>query len=93
MPFCLGLFLKRFNDLTTTLECYNKLNIKLQQDNKDIDDHMQHLEKERDAFYKERHVWRKNLEQARKEVTEQNDRLTLLSQQLSGEKVYQIAKN
>ena len=81
------MFQKRFEELSVTLKSYNDLTIKLQQEAKDLEDGLQELDKEREAFEEERAKWKRELDQARKEITEQNDRLTLLSQQLSGEKV------
>ena len=38
-------------------------------------------------FEKERAGWKEELDQARQEIIEQNDRLTVLSEQLAGRKV------
>ena len=38
-------------------------------------------------FEKERAIWKDELDQARQEIIEQNDRLTVLSEQLAGRKV------
>lgn len=83
----LGLFQKRFKDLNVTLKAYKELNIKIQQDSKNIEEQLQSLDREGESFEREKEEWRRNLEQARKDITDQNDRLTLLSQQLSGERV------
>lgn len=83
----IGLFQKRFSELGATLTAYNNLNVKLQQDAKDLEDHISQLDMEKESFEKEQAEWKRDLEQARKEIMEQNDRLTFLSQQLSGEKV------
>ena len=39
-------------------------------------------------FERERDGWKEEFEQAKQEVIEQNDRLTVLSEQLSGRKVW-----
>ena len=49
-------------------------------------DCMCRYEAERRAFEEERSSWQQELGVARQEVLEQNDRLTLLSQQLTGTK-------
>ena len=48
--------------------------------------HCGRYEAEHKAFEEERSSWQQELEVARQEVLEQNDRLTLLSQQLAGTK-------
>lgn len=83
----IGLFEKRFHDLGVTLKAYQDLNIKIQQDSKDLEEFRTELDKERDAFEKEREKWKRDLEQAKTDISEQNDRLTFLSQQLTGHKV------
>lgn len=45
------------------------------------------LNKEREIFNEEREKWQRHIEQARNDISEQNDRLTFLSQQLTGTKV------
>jgi chromosome segregation ATPase len=81
-----GEFEKRFADLNMTLKLYRDLNLKLQQEMKDADDQLDQLNKDRRQFEEEREEWKRHLQQAQMEITEQNDRLALLSQQLSGTK-------
>ena len=45
------------------------------------------FEAERSEFESERATWREELDRARQDVIEQQDRLTVLSQQLAGTKV------
>ena len=80
-------FQKRFKMLDVTLKQYQELNIKLQQESKDMDEQQSQLDKEQKAFEEERENWKRHLQQAKIQITEQNDRLALLSQQLTGTKV------
>lgn len=80
-------FKERFQSLDQTLKQYKELNIKLQQDDKDMKEQQDKLDKEREEFDTERQKWQRHIEQARNDITEQNDRLTLLSQQLTGTQV------
>ena len=80
-------FKERFQSLDQTLKQYKELNIKLQQDDKDMKEQQDKLDKEREEFDAERQKWQRHIEQARNDITEQNDRLTLLSQQLTGTQV------
>ena len=73
--------------LDVTLKQYQELNIKLQQESKDMDEQQSQLDKEQKAFEEERENWKRHLQQAKIQITEQNDRLALLSQQLTGTKV------
>lgn len=66
---------------------YQDLNVKLQQENKDLEEQQNQLINEQRIFEEEREDWKRHLEQAKIEITEQNDRLALLSQQLTGTKV------
>lgn len=87
---CIEEVKERFESLTLTLKLYRDLNIKLQQEEKDMDEQQRHLDREREHFEEEREKWKRDLEQARTGITEQNDRLALLSQQLTGTKVQYI---
>ena len=53
----------------------------------DLETRIKCYEKERMEFEKDRDGWKEELDRARQEVIEQNDRLTVLSEQLSGRKV------
>ena len=53
----------------------------------DLETRIKCYEEERMEFEKERAGWKEELDQARQEIIEQNDRLTVLSEQLAGRKV------
>ena len=53
----------------------------------DLEARIKCYEEERIEFEKERANWKEELDQARQEIIEQNDRLTVLSEQLAGRKV------
>ena len=88
--FNVGLFEKRFKELDVTVKSYQELNSKLLKESKELDDGLNKLEEQKRQFETEREKWRQDLDQARNEVVEQNDRLTVLSQQLAGTKVSTI---
>ena len=85
-----GLFEKRFKELDVTVRSYQELNSKLLKESKELDDGLNKLEEQKRQFENERERWRQDLDQARNEIVEQNDRLTVLSQQLAGTKVSAI---
>lgn len=70
-----------------TVKSYQELNSKLLKESKELDDGLNKLEEQKRQFENEREKWRQDLDQARNEIVEQNDRLTVLSQQLAGTKV------
>ena len=82
-----GLFEKRFNELGTTIKTYKELNQKLLKEGKELDEGLSKLEEQKKQFDSEREQWKHELDRARNEIVEQNDRLTVLSQQLAGTKV------
>lgn len=53
----------------------------------DLETRIKCYEEERMEFEKERAIWKDKLDQARQEIIEQDDRLTVLSEQLAGRKV------
>ena len=82
-----GLFEKRFKELDESVRTHEALNQQLKRDQRDLDERLQRYEEEREKFEEERLQWKEELERTRTEVIEQNDRLTVLSEQLVGAKV------
>lgn len=70
-----------------TIKAYQELNQKLLKEGKELDEGLSKLEEQKRQFESEREQWRQELDRARNEIEEQNDRLTVLSQQLAGTKV------
>ena len=60
----------------------------MKRDQRDLDERLQRYEEEREQFENERLQWKEELERKRVEMMEQNDRLTVLSEQLVGAKVW-----
>ncbi|XP_019862856.1 PREDICTED: centrosomal protein of 290 kDa-like [Amphimedon queenslandica] len=87
LPILIKSFKEKFQSLDLALKQYKELTIKLQQDDKDMKEQQDKLNKEREIFNEEREKWQRHIEQARNDISEQNDRLTFLSQQLTGTKV------
>ena len=59
----------------------------LTHENHDLEARIKSYEKERSKFEEERAEWKEEAERENQEILEQNDRLTVLSQQLAGTKV------
>ena len=60
----------------------------MKRDQRDLDERLRRYEEEREQFENERLHWKEELERKRVEMMEQNDRLTVLSEQLVGAKVW-----
>lgn len=88
-----GLFEKRFNELQSLVKSYENLHQALQRNQHDMEIRLKNYEEERKAFEKERSEWKEERERERQELLEQNDRLTLLSEQLTGTKMALDAKS
>ena len=82
-----GLFEKRFKELDELVHSYEALQQQLKREKRDLDERLQRYEEEREKFENERLQWKEELERKRMEMMEQNDRLTVLSEQLVGAKV------
>ncbi len=54
----------------------------------DLEVRIKSYEEERKKFEEERAEWKEEAQRGHQEILEQNDRLTVLSQQLAGTKVY-----
>lgn len=90
--FCLcsyisGIFEKRYKELDDCIASYQELLKVQEREHHDLETRIKCYEKERVEFEKDRDGWKEELDQARQEVIEQNDRLTVLSEQLTGRKV------
>lgn len=59
----------------------------LTHENHDLEARITSYEQERTQFEEERAEWKEESERAQEDIIEQNDRLTVLSQRLSGAKV------
>ncbi len=64
--------------------------MQLKRNERDLEQRIQNYEVERKQFEEERAIWKEELERERIEAIEQNDRLTVLSEQLAGVKVRPI---
>ena len=73
--------------MDVTVKAYQELNDKILKEGKELDDGLNKLEEQKRVFESEREKWKEELDRARNEIVEQNDRLTVLSQQLAGTKV------
>ena len=82
-----GLFEKRFKELDELVHSYEALQQQLKREKRDLDERLRRYEEEREKFENERLQWKEELERKRVEMMEQNDRLTVLSEQLVGAKV------
>ena len=69
------------------MRAYEDLHKNLLLDQRDLEERLRRQEGEREVFEKGREEWKQKLERARQETIEQNDRLTVLSEQLAGTKV------
>lgn len=82
-----GLFEKRFKELDELVHSYEALQQQLKREKRDLDERLRRYEEEREKFENERLQWKEELERKRVAMMEQNDRLTVLSEQLVGAKV------
>lgn len=83
----MGLFERQFKDLDRMTTEYTKLLLELKVEKTHFEEDKEDMQKRKSAFAKEREEWREKLEDARTEIQEQNDRLAVLADQLSGAKV------
>ena len=65
------------------------MQLQLKRDERDLEQRIKTYEEERKEFEEERAIWKEELDRERLEAIEQNDRLTVLSEQLAGVKVGQ----
>ena len=79
-----------FESKATTFQAskkrYDQLYDELKVEKHDIEQRAGQLDKEAKLFEKEKNEWKEKLEAAKKEISEQNDRLSLLSDRLAGTK-------
>ena len=80
------IFRQRYNDLDQTAKSVEKINLELKSKQKVLDDELIALQASKEAHEKDMADWKEKLESARKEILEQDDRLTVLAQQLAGAK-------
>lgn len=83
-----GTFEKRYKELECCLRDNQQTQLQLKRDERDLDQRIKNYESERKQFEEERANWKEELDRERQEAIEQNDRLTVLSEQLAGVKVY-----
>ena len=81
-----GTFQQRYNDLDQTAKSVEAINLDLKLKQKSLGEELIALQDSKESHEKEKTDWKEKLELARKEILEQDDRLTVLSQQLSGTK-------
>lgn len=79
-------FHNRYNDLDQTAKSVEKINLDLKLKQKSLEEELTALQASKEAHEKEKIDWKEKLELARKEILEQDGRLTVLSQQLAGAK-------
>lgn len=82
-----GIFEKRYKELEKAIHDAAALKKQLTHENHDLDVRIKLYEQERTNFEEERAEWKEELERSKLEIIEQNDRLTVLSERLSGTKV------
>ena len=87
--FFTGTFEKRYKELEDCLKENQQLQLQLKRDERDLEQRIKTYEEERKEFEEERAIWKEELDRDRLEAIEQNDRLTVLSEQLAGVKVCQ----
>lgn len=69
------------------MQANEALKRRLTHENHDLEARIGSYEQERTNFEEDRAVWKEESEQAKQDIIEQNDRLTILSHRLSGTKV------
>lgn len=80
------IFQRRYNDLDQTTKSVEEINLDLKSKQKSLQEKLIALQVSKEAHEKEKTEWKEKLELARKEILEQDGRLTVLSQQLAGAK-------
>ena len=83
----MGIFEKRFKELDETTKEYDRLVLALKVEKRNLEGQNVGLQKRKLEHEKERSEWKQKLEDARTEIQDQNDRLAVLADQLSGAKV------
>lgn len=78
---------KRYAELESAIQENVTLKKRLSHENHDLEVRIKSYEQERVKFEEERAEWREESERAKQEIVEQNDRLAVLSEKLSGTKV------
>lgn len=82
-----GVFETRCKELGDGIQIIALLKKQLTHENHDLEARIKSYEQERAQFEEERAEWKEESERAKNEIIEQNDRLTVLSQRLTGTKV------
>lgn len=82
-----GTFEKRYKGLECCLHDNQQVQLQLKRDERELNQRIKNYENERKQFEEERSNWKEDLFRERQEAIEQNDRLTVLSEQLAGVKV------
>ena len=80
------IFHQRYNDLDRTAKSVGEINLDLKLKQKSLEEELIGLQASKEVHEKDKKEWREKLELARREILEQDDRLTVLSQQLTGAK-------
>lgn len=82
-----GIFEKRCSELENAIGENAALKKRLTHENHDLEVRIKSYEQERMKFEEDHARWKEECERAKQEIIEQNDRLTVLSEKLSGRKV------
>lgn len=80
------IFHQRYNDLDRTAKSVGEINLDLKLKQKSLEEELIGLQASKEVHEKDKTEWKEKLELARREILEQDDRLTVLSQQLTGAK-------
>ena len=80
------IFHQRYNNLDQTAKSVERVSLELKSKQKALDEELIALQASKESHEKDKGEWKGKLESARKEILEQDDRLTVLSQQLAGAK-------
>ncbi|CAI8049949.1 hypothetical protein GBAR_LOCUS27483 [Geodia barretti] len=79
-------FEKQWQKVEESLRLWEMKHRQLRKEQNQLQEHYNKYGRKRKAFEVEKYSWEQELSMARKEILEQDDRLTLLSQQLAGTK-------
>ena len=80
------IFHQRYTGLDRTAKSVENINLDLKLKQKSLEEELSSLQVSKEVHERDKTEWKEKLELARKEILEQDDRLTVLSQQLAGAK-------
>ena len=81
------IFQQRYTDLDQAAKSAESINLNLKVKQKALEEELLALQGSKESHEQEKTEWKNKLEAARKEILEQDDRLTVLSEQLAGAKI------